>query len=82
METRTVSNSAECKPLLLSMCIDAPESTAHSLSSRFVKDGSGIHQTSVGEKKLALSLCLSFRILLANLAASPRAHRSYMSVSS
>ena len=67
---------------LLSMCIDTPGSTTNSLSSGFVTDGAGWHQTSVGEKKVDLSFPLSFRILVASLHASPRAHRSCRSVSS
>ena len=63
------------------MCIDAPESTPNSLSSGFVADGAGRHQTSVGEKKVALSYYVSFRILLVVLHASPRAHRSCLSPS-
>ena len=63
------------------MCIDAPESTTNSLSSGFIKDGAGTHH-SVGEKKVALSFSLSFETFLSNLHASPRAHRSRLSVSS
>ena len=49
-ETITVSNSAEFRSFLLSMCIDAPESTTNSFSSGFITDGAG-NQTSVSEKK-------------------------------
>ena len=69
-------------PFLPSMCIDAPESTKNYLSSGFIADDAGRHQTSAGEKKVAWSSSLSFRALLASLPASPRAHRSCLSVSS
>ena len=49
-----VSNSAEFKSFLLIMCIDAPEATTNSLSSGFIVDGAGRHQTSEGEKNVAL----------------------------
>ena len=52
----TVFNSAGLKSFLLSMCIDTPEPTTNYLSSGFITDGAGRHQTSVGEKKLASSL--------------------------
>ena len=43
------SSSAEPRFFLLSMCIDAPESTANYLPSGFVEDGDGNDQTSEGE---------------------------------
>ena len=52
LETFTVSNSAAFRSLLLSMCVDAPESTTNYLSSGFVSDRAGRHQTSVGEKNV------------------------------
>ena len=56
------------------MCIDAPESTKNYLSSGFIADDAGRHQTSAGEsaEKVAWSSSLSFRVLLASLSASPR----------
>ena len=55
LDFRRVCSSAELKSFLLSMYIDAPESTANSLSSSFFKDGAGNDQTSEGEKNVALS---------------------------
>ena len=80
--TLTVSNSAEFGSFMLSMCIDAPEHTTNSFSSGFITDGAGRHHSLLGEKKVALSVSLNFKILLANLSAPPRAHRSCLSVSS
>ena len=59
------------------MCILAPESATNSLSSGFITDGAGRHHSLVGEKKVALSVAVSFKIFLANLHASPRARRSW-----
>ena len=58
------------------MCMLAPESTRNSLSSGFIADGAGRHYSLVGEKRVTLSVSLSFKIFLANLHASPRTHRS------
>ena len=52
LSSRTVSSS-----------IDAPESTTNYLSSGFVKDGAGRHQTSEGGKNVASSFSLRLRIL-------------------
>ena len=82
LEIRTVSNCAEFKSFQLSMDIAAPESTINCLSSGFVEDRTGIHQNSLSEKKVAFSVSLSFKILLANLQTSSQAHRSCYSVSS
>ena len=79
LETLTVSNSAEFRSFLLNMCIDAPESTT---SSSFIGEGAGRHHSLACDKKGALSFSLIFKILLANLHASSRAHRSCLSVSS
>ena len=54
----------------------------NSLSSCCVTDGAGRHHSLVGEKNVALSFSLSFKIFLASLHASPRAHRSCPPVSS
>ena len=62
------------------MCMLALESTTNYLSSGFITDGAGRHHSLVGEKKVALFFSLSFKILLANLHASPRAHRFCLSV--
>ena len=51
------------------MCMLAPEYTTNSLSSGFIVDGAGKLHSLVGEKKAALSVSLSFKILL---AISPR----------
>ena len=82
LETLTVSNSAEFRSLLLNMCMLAPESSTNSLSSGFVADGAERLRSLVSEKKVALSFAFSFKILLANPHASPRAHRSCLSISS
>ena len=76
------SNSAESKSFLLNMCMLAPVSTTNSLSSSFITDGAGRHHWLVGEYNVALSVSLSLKIFLANLHASPRAHRSCLSISS
>ena len=49
-----VSISAEIKSFLLIICIDAPESTTNSRSSRSRFDGASRHLFSEGEKKVAL----------------------------
>ena len=49
LDTRTVSSSAEFRSLLLSMCIDALESTTNYFSSSSVEDGAGDNQTSESE---------------------------------
>ena len=54
LETLTVSNSAAFKSFLLSMCMEAPESTTNSLSSGLIDNGAGRHHTSEGEKNVAL----------------------------
>ena len=82
LDTHTVSNSADFRSFLLSMCIDAPESTTYYLASGFITDVAETQQTSVVQKKVALSFSLSFGTPLAILHASPRAHRSCLSVSS
>ena len=51
------------------MCMLAPESATNSLSSGFIVDGAGKLHSLVGEKKVALSVSLSFKIFLAK---SPR----------
>ena len=80
-ETLTVSNSAEFRSFLLNMCMLAPESTTNVPSSRSIVDGAGKLHSLVGEK-VALSVSLSMKNSLANLHASPRAHRSCLSASS
>ena len=77
-----MSSSAEFRTFLLSMCIEAPESTTISLSSSFVEDGAGDDQTSEDEQNVASSFASSFWILLAISHASLRAHRSCFKVSS
>ena len=66
----------------LSMCIEAPESTTNCLSSGFVEDGAVGHQTSEGEKNVALSFSSSLRIPFAISHATLRAHRSCFKVDS
>ena len=48
-DTLTVSNSAELRSLLLTICILAPESTTNSLSSGFKVDAASIIHSLVGE---------------------------------
>ena len=81
LETFTVSNSAESKSFLLTTCMLAPESTTNSLSSGFIVDAAGKLNSSVGEKNVALSFSLTLWIFLASIHASPRTHRSCLSVS-
>ena len=61
LDARTVSSTAEFRSFLLTMCIDAPESTANSLSSSFFEDGAGYDQTSESELHVGdfctVSLC-------------------------
>ena len=61
-EILMVSNSAESRSLLLTMCILAPESTTNSLSSSSFVDAAGIIHFSVGEFSVALSFSLSLQI--------------------
>ena len=82
LEALTVSNSAEFRSFLLNMCVLAPESTTNCLPSGFMGDGSSKLHSLAGEKKVVLSVSLSFKMFLANLHASPRAHRSCLSISS
>ena len=55
-----VSNSAESRSFLLTLCIFAPESTTNSLSSRSFVDAAGRTHFSAGEKNVVLSFALSF----------------------
>ena len=48
-EFSRVSSSPELKSFLLSMCIDAPESTTNSRSSGFFEEGAGITHASAGK---------------------------------
>ena len=66
-----VSNSAEFRSFLLNMCIDAPESTTNSLSSGFIADGAGRHQTSVSEKKEASHVSAGTSLLSLSLFLRP-----------
>ena len=76
LDVVTVSNSAEFKSFLLTVFIDAPESTTNSLSSGLIADGAGRHQVSEGEKNAVLTCSFNFRIFLASLHDASRAHRS------
>ena len=82
LDVVTVSNSAEVKSFLLTMCIDAPESTTNSLSYGLIVDVEGRHQFSEGEKNVVSCFSLNFRIRLAIFHAASRAYRSCLSVSS
>ena len=75
-----VSISAEFKSFLLIMCIDAPESTTNSRSSRLRFDA-GRNLLSEGEKNAALFFSFNFRTLLASLHAASRAPCSCHSLS-
>ena len=44
LDRRRVSISSELKTFLLSMCVDAQDSTTNSLSSGFFEEGAGITQ--------------------------------------
>ena len=82
VDTRTVSNSGEFKSFLLSKRL-APESTPNSLSSGFMLDGIGGHQTSEGEKIVAPFSSKSPLSLYTFRQFHPlRAHRSFAKVSS
>ena len=59
-------------PVLLIMCIDAPESTTNSRSSGLRVDA-GRHLFSEGEKNVALSCSFNFNTLLASFHAASRA---------
>ena len=59
MDFRRVSISPELQWFLLSMCIDAPESTTNSRSSGFFEEGASITHASLGEQNVAFSLFLS-----------------------
>ena len=76
LDVVTVSHSAEFKPFLLIMCIDAPESTTNSLSSGLIADGASTHQFSEGETNAVLCFSFNFKLFLASLHAASRAHRS------
>ena len=54
----TVSNSAELRAFLLTICMLAPESTTNSLVSGFIVDAVGKIHSSVGEKNVAFSFPL------------------------
>ena len=71
VDLRKVSISSEPKSLLLSMCIDAPESTTNSRSSKGFETGAGV-------ASVALSVFLS----LLTFHAALRAHLSWCKVSS
>ena len=53
-----VSNPAELKSLLLTICKLAPESTTKSLSAGFMVDAAGIIHSSAGEKNVAFVLVI------------------------
>ena len=62
LDTRTVYSYAEFRSLLLSMCIDALELTINSLSCGSIQDGEGRHQTSEGEKNVAVCSFFAWRL--------------------
>ena len=59
LETPTVSNSAEERSFLLTMCMLAPESTTNALSSGFIVDAASKIHSSEGEQNAAFSFSLS-----------------------
>ena len=75
LEVVTVSKSAEFRPFLLIMCIDAPESTTNSLPSGLIFDGEGRHHFTVGEKNVVLcfSLTSGFSLPASTLLCEPSA---------
>ena len=72
---------AELRSFLPSMSLDAPESTTEILHSGF-EDGAGKHQSSDGEKNVALCLFLNLGTLFAKSHASLGPHRFCLNVSS
>ena len=60
------------------MYIETPESTTNSLSSGFVEDGAGRHQTAEGDKYVALSFAYSLRIPFPISHASLPRRRAYL----
>ena len=82
LEIFTVSNSAEFRSFLLTVCMLAPESTKNSVSCGFVVDAARKTHSSEGESNEVVSVSLNLWIFLASFPASPRAHRSCLSVSS
>ena len=75
------SSSSELRSFLLSMCIDAPESTTNSLSSGFFEDGADSDQASEDEKNVARSFLLSLWTFFAKSNASLGALHSCCKVS-
>ena len=73
--------SAELRSFLLTICMFAPESTTNSPSSSFIVDAAGKTHSPEGAQNVAFSVSLSFKIFLASFHASPRAHRSCLSIS-
>ena len=67
-----MSSSSELKTFLLSMCIEAPESTTKSRSSDDFEVGAGVALASTGEFHAALSALLSLQICFAKVHAALR----------
>ena len=68
-EILTVSNSAELRSFLLTICMLAPESTTNSVSSGFIVDAAGKLHLSLDEKNVDFS---RFFELIDILGKSPR----------
>ena len=60
LDVLMVSNSAELRSRLLTICIPAPESTTNSLSSDSFVDAAGSTHSSAGTKNVALSFELVY----------------------
>ena len=76
-----MSISSERESFLLSMCIEAPESTTNIRSSVLLETSTGAF-IFTGEYNAVLSLALSLYIFLARSHAALRAHSSCREVSS
>ena len=81
LDLRKVSIASELKSFLLSMCIEAPESTTNIRSAVFLETSTGA-SISTGESNVALSSALSWKFFLAKSHAALRAHSSCLEVSS
>ena len=81
LDLRKVSISSERKAFLLSICIEAPESTTNIRSSVFLETSTGAF-ISTSEWNVALSSALSLNISRAKFHAALRAYSSCLEVSS
>ena len=75
LDVLMVSNSAELRSFLLTICILAPESTTNYLSSGSFVDAAGSTHSSAEKWNAALSFSLSLQLFLPRFQALLRAHR-------